>query len=897
MGFAKYHEDNLEIYDERMYYRNASTLPIIRTNYTRTAPKIEYKVFCPFCTSGFMTHTNLIDHILASHGGIHEFVYLNNRRIYDGEKTVRQVYSLKLYSFREASREIQLTDNMGNTYSFWTQKEKYEYDIQSILQAKLYSEIQIGNIDLPVCIKQQLDINIVSMDKIISGKYMSYLFDEQISEGKLSPEECLIYMKMLIYEGSETESFIECIDQVHLDDSRELEELYYYQLLQNGSITGTEGKISEEISKALLCLLNGRYSEADTILSRVKGRSNDKHGCQIILNLLKNDKLGVDYLIRNYEPFGLIGTIEKILYYYANYEKETPNLLIREFDEIRLFSQYPLVQALIELNDALNHRGVFSHDSYTLLRELTPLAAINYCYGIDDESVKEKILKSMGKTHKDSILIKEYAFNNDYTWMKRRIFVSDGDLYREAVLKQNKEKGRVFSQKYIENFPFDDQIQITPLGGEHEIGASCFIISYKGYNIMLDCGIDTQKYGDDAYPFLDLWGKEIDTIIITHAHIDHSGGAPKAHAMWPEANIIATAPTKVFLKYLYSDMAKVKNGIADEFEIENISIEKDVMLDTLNSMTTIGYEEWIHLSNDIKIRLHPAGHIIGAAMIELVIAGRTILYTGDYCNYNQVLAGNFDINALPQNVDYLITESTYYKKPRVDWQKQYNELKNAIIKGISKGRAILLPSASVGRSQELVCLIGEMRLSGEIPEDIPLYIAGMAIPATTQIVPFMNERYEEIIGLFEEFDGMSYPEDYAIVIASSGSMSKGSASYKIAKYWDNQWVKYNIVANGYLDEDSEVEGKVLDKYNQVQRLSLSTHADLKGMFDLIEYVSPKVISFVHRGKGTEADFRSLINTCKGKFSNDILCRDLKSNRCEKVFDMYEWFMEGEEDNV
>ena len=128
-------------------------------------------------------------------------------------------------------------------------------------------------------------------------------------------------------------------------------------------------------------------------------------------------------------------------------------------------------------------------------------------------------------------------------------------------------------------------------------------------------------------------------------------------------------------------------------------------------------------------------------------------------------------------------------------------------------------------------------------------------------------------------------------------MSKGSASYKIAKYWDNQWVKYNIVANGYLDEDSEVEGKVLDKYNQVQRLSLSTHADLKGMFDLIEYVSPKVISFVHRGKGTEADFRSLINTCKGKFSNDILCRDLKSNRCEKVFDMYEWFMEGEEDNV
>ena len=88
------------------------------------------------------------------------------------------------------------------------------------------------------------------------------------------------------------------------------------------------------------------------------------------------------------------------------------------------------------------------------------------------------------------------------------------------------------------------------------------------------------------------------------------------------------------------------------------------MLDTLNAMNTLDYGEWVHLGKDIKIRLHPAGHIIGAAMIELVIAEKTLLYTGDYCNYNQILTGNFNLHSLPRHIDYLISESTYTRAIR-----------------------------------------------------------------------------------------------------------------------------------------------------------------------------------------------------------------------------------------
>lgn len=905
MGYAKYHEDDLKIYDERMYYHSAISVPCIKeSNYTRIVPKtdkIEYREFCPFCRKGFTTYKMLISHIVAEHGGVHEFVYLNNRKISGGNHTVKNIDSLKLYSFRENPKKIQITDNMGNTYSFLTNENKYEYDIQSILSAnplvRPYSEIKISNVDVPVCIRRKLDINNVTMEKILSGKYLSYLFDEQFAEGELSVEEDLIYLKMLIHEGTETESFIECIEQMHLEKSRDKEELYYYHLLQTGNYIEIKDKFSTELPQVLLLLLNGHFTEAEEVLSNIKARSNDKDGCLIISELLRNDRMGVEFLIERYKPFGFIGILEKILFYYASYEKDSENLLIHESEEIALFSQYPLIHALIELNDSLHHRSILSYESYTLLRKLTPLAAINYCYGIDDEIVREKVFKSMAKTHKDSILIKEHALKNDYAWMKRRIFVSDKNLYKRAVLRQNEKVGGLLSGKYIDNFPFDDQIQITPLGGEHEIGASCFVISFKGYNLMLDCGINTREYGNQAYPTLDMWNKDIDAIIISHAHIDHSGGVPKAHAMWPEAKIITTPQTKVFLKYLYSDMAKVSNGISDEFEIENVTIEKDVMWDTLNSMTTIDYEERIHLRKDIEIKLHPAGHIIGAAMIELIINGKTLLYTGDYCNYNQIVTGPFDLNTLPQNVDYLITEATYFKRARVDWNSQYCKLKKTVLKGIHTGKAILLPATSVGRSQELVCIIGEMKFAGEIPEDVRLYLAGMAIPATTQIIPFMNERYEEVVGLFEEFNGVDYPENCAIVIASSGTMSKGSASYKIARNWDRQRIKYSIIANGYLDEDTEFDSPYMDMYNQVQRVSLSTHVDLKGIFELIEYVSPKVISFVHRGTESESDIRALVNTCKGKFSNDIMCRDLQLNRCDKIFDMYEWFMEEECDNV
>ncbi len=893
MGFAKYHEDNLKICDERMYYRSGSYVPCIQSHYSYDNDStVKYNYFCPFCKKGFLARGKMIDHVLASHGGRHEYVYVNNRKITQAEETITQIRSLILYSFRDETREIVLHGDSGKKYTFCTKPDIFEYDLQGILGSELYSEISIENIDYPVCIKQLLDIKVVSIEKIITGKYCSYLFDNQISEELLGPSESLIYLKMMIHEGEGTESFFDRVRVMNFDHSRDLDELYYYHFLHVGDTLGCENKEIRDVLDGLMLILNGEYKRAELFFASAKGDRNDIIGCQIIVGLLQNDKLGTDFLVNKYEPVGFIGLLERILLYYSRYEKVQPRFLNHEIDELSLFTNYPLIKSVINLYNSIDHSETFEHNSYSLLRGLTPLAAVQYCSYLDDESIREKILKSMVKEHPDSSIIKDYALNNEYCWLKQRISVSDGEIYRKAIKIENI-KLKLFSEGFIDDFPFDGDIRITPLGGENGIGASCFIVSYKGYNIALDCGIDPVKQGDDAYPFLDQWNREIDMIVVSHAHIDHSGGVPKAHAMWPEAKIVCTAPTKVFLKYLYSDIAKIKNGINDEFEIENIFLQKDVVADTLNSIVSVEYEQWFGVGKDIRIRLHPAGHIVGAAMIELNIAGKTILYTGDCCNYSQALVKGFSYQYLPTNIDYLITETTYIKKSKINWNQQRKELEDDIIKSIKARKAILLPTASIGRCQELVCVIGEMKLEGLIPNDIQLCIAGMAIPSTTQIAPFMNDRYEQIIGLFEEFDGKVYPDENAIVVASSGAMTKGSASYNISKYWDNQHVKFSIISNGFLEEDSEACAQNIDKYTNVQRASLPSHMDLSGLLELIEYVSPKVVSYVHRGEGTTNDYRSLVSTCTDKFSGDLVTMNLCANRTDCIFDLYKWIMEGE----
>lgn len=892
MGYAKYHEDNLHIIEERMYYKNApDRLSVVRSTYIPKQPF--FLLYCPFCHCGITSKKALVDHVFSTHGKKYEFIYLNNNRIDDWQCEVSKIYSLKFYCFYDEPKHIVVTDDFDRKYYIDTIKNKYEYDLTSILNGKLFSylKIEIPGQSTPFEIQQYLDIQGASIENILQNRYVSSLFDMQISNNLLKVQECLTYMKMLIHEAEDATPFIQRIESFHFDYSRDLTELFWYyglyrQEYDHSLASDKNGKFSLWI--ILVGLLNGEYVKAGDLLRHESRSDNDAIGLRLIHALLVNDQMSYAYNNTNYKPYGVIGYLVRILSSIHEYESSVRESIETDIKEISLFESYPIVKALVNYYNAQVGRCQLKKESYDLLRSVGGIIAVLYCRGLEDNETINKVMKSNVKLHPNSQLLKSIALDKNFAWIGNRISVCDGEVYRQKLKEESKKKNLGFSSQFLEMFPYDDEISITPLGGEMGIGASCFVISYKGYNIMIDAGINPKKRDDDSYPLLDMWDGRIDLILLSHAHIDHSGGIPKVHAMWEDARILMTKPTMVFLKYIYSDMAKVKNGITDDFEIENVNITREVMESTFKAISTIDYEDKIHVRDDIEICFHKAGHIVGAAMIELRIDGKTILYTGDYTDYDQNLVSGLKYEELPKKIDYLITEATYISGDKFNRYEQAETLKEEIRRNISCAKSVLLPGASIGRSQELICILGEMLEDGEIPSDYKLFIAGMAIPTSTQLIPFFNEEYEKLLNHFCEVDIDHYPDEKSIVVASSGTMKKGSASYKIEKYWKNYGISYSTIMGGYADEDTEYEYEEWSSHERT-RMSLSTHVSRQGIKKLINYVQPKVVSIVHSGANVNI-VDGFVDECKQDFANDIFFIKLKKEEKCNVFNLLKQIM-------
>jgi cleavage and polyadenylation specificity factor subunit 3 len=172
-----------------------------------------------------------------------------------------------------------------------------------------------------------------------------------------------------------------------------------------------------------------------------------------------------------------------------------------------------------------------------------------------------------------------------------------------------------------------DDLTIMPLGAGNEVGRSCVILKFKGKTVMFDCGIHPAKTGQLALPWFDVidLGK-VDLLLLTHFHLDHCGALPylltKTHfrgLTW------MTEPTKAITKLLLSDYVKVAN-MGSETERIYSPHELNRALDKVKLLDYHADQE----SNGIKFKCYNAGHVLGAAMFLVEIAGVSILYTGDY---------------------------------------------------------------------------------------------------------------------------------------------------------------------------------------------------------------------------------------------------------------------------
>lgn len=410
-----------------------------------------------------------------------------------------------------------------------------------------------------------------------------------------------------------------------------------------------------------------------------------------------------------------------------------------------------------------------------------------------------------------------------------------------------------------------EHISMQFIGGANKIGGSCVLISYKGTNILLDAGANMNE--DEYYPDFTVLNeigitlKEIDYLVISHAHLDHIGSVPYIYKNNPNIKIISTKQTKDIAKTMLEDTLKISMDLEDIFNMQDIK-------NAMSVVETIEFQEYYKVNEDISISLLKAGHILGAASIYIKISGTNILYTGDYCLKNQNTVKGLEIQD-NLDVDILITETTYANTPtnfKLTRENQEKLLVDSIKRTIDLDGVVLIPSFAVGRAQEIVLAIKnyykelsfipfDVYLDGKVVEICDIYERNNCKGIYGKGVSEVNDKEKKNnLDKLKKFRG-------SCIIASSGMLNKGSRSYEYASnILENE--NSSIFFSGYLDEESPgrqmlktinedivpivvIDGISKEIKCNIASYKLSAHATKEEILKLITSLSPKYTFLVH----------------------------------------------------
>ena len=270
----------------------------------------------------------------------------------------------------------------------------------------------------------------------------------------------------------------------------------------------------------------------------------------------------------------------------------------------------------------------------------------------------------------------------------------------------------------------DGWARVTLLGGGRQVGRSCFLLQTPNSKVMLDCGIDVASSGVDKFPVFNIPEfdiSQLDAIIISHAHLDHSGLLPYMYKMGYKGPTYMTAPTRDISSLLALDFIGVsyKQAATPIFSSADIS-------EAVKRTICLNYGEVHDIAPDIRITFYNAGHVLGSAQVHINIGNgsHNFLYSGD-TKYGRTRLLDPAVNKFPR-VETVQMESTYGGKndilpPRKITEERFIQM---VKETIEKGGKVLLPELGLGHAQETMLRVEEAIRLGELPK-IPMYVDGM----------------------------------------------------------------------------------------------------------------------------------------------------------------------------
>lgn len=420
-------------------------------------------------------------------------------------------------------------------------------------------------------------------------------------------------------------------------------------------------------------------------------------------------------------------------------------------------------------------------------------------------------------------------------------------------------------------------MKISFYGAAETVTGSCYLLETKNYKILIDCGMfqgdaESEILNREAFIFNP---SEIDYLLLTHAHIDHSGRIPLLIKRGFKGKVICTKATMELCEIMLPD-----SGFIQEMEVEWINrkslragkpiIEplynvKDAQ-NSLKYFEAFPYNTLINLNEEVQIRFNNAGHILGAAIIEVYVKEKDkttkIVFSGDLGNKDIPIMQDPSIIA---ESDYLILESTYGNKNHKDIRNTTLFLLDIITDTIEKGGNIVIPSFAVGRTQEILYMLNILKESkfSKIKE-IPVFIdSPLAINATKVFennFDLFDDETKELIQsgdhpfdfpnlilteTAEESKAINFHEGSSIIVSASGMCEAGRIKHHLKH---NLWRGNSAVVFAGYQAKGTLGRRILDGEKKVKIFGeeiyincniyslegLSGHADKKG---IIEWLS------------------------------------------------------------
>lgn len=384
-------------------------------------------------------------------------------------------------------------------------------------------------------------------------------------------------------------------------------------------------------------------------------------------------------------------------------------------------------------------------------------------------------------------------------------------------------------------------MNVKVLGAAQEVGRSAFLVNCDGANYLLDYGVNLGKNPQGP---LHVMPKDVDSIIVSHAHLDHSGYVPLMYVSG-SCNVFATPPTFDLSRLLIEDMLKLEKDV-HPFGFPEIS----KMFKYAKNVT---YKEKVKQGNS-SFELRDSGHVVGGSTVLVESENKRLFYTADINIHGSRMLREADLDV--GEIDLLITESTYSQTeqmPRQESEEKFIEFANEILD--QKGR-LFVPAFSVERSQEIACVLKNAKFKHKIIMD------GMALSVNEIILqhPDYLRDYNVFVDAIENTTwirnhnerkrALSEP---CVIISPAGMLVGGNAVFYLQELAFDK--KNGIALVSYQGEGTPgrklldtgkvmIQGRERKSEAQVRQFEFSGHSDRSALFDLIKKIkgNPKVLT-------------------------------------------------------